>query len=319
MITSHTLCQLFIEENRWNYEHSTIDTFDLAFRHFIEAIGDKRIDRIGLADGERFKSYCMETGRSKTSANMWLRAISRVFSWSVEVKEILVDNPIRRTRQFRITRNPVAFYEDWQVERMLRFAPDLRWKGIILCAWTTGLRRGAILNLTLDNIRNGYVHVESKRKSERTWPWEPKTKEIRQVPMVDQLKWIIDLLGVYYPFQTHQRYAHMLYLQRSGLLKARQRKCPEDNFRRTFVGIQRRAFGRQIGDFHRFRKTYTTNMIEQLPDHIVMSLTGHRDRKTLTHYTGVRKSYYVQARKIVSDRLKNGSLVSTETRLKEVV
>lgn len=319
MITSHTLCQLFIEENRWNYEPSSIDTFVLAFKHFVSAIGNKRIDKIQPADGEKFKSYLMETGRSKNSANMWLRSISRIFSWSVEDKDILPANPLKRTRQFRITRNPVAFYEDWQVERMLRFASDLRWKGIILCAWTTGLRRGAILNLTMDNIRNGYVHVEAKRKSERTWPWEPKTKEIRQVPIVEQLEGIINLLGGHYPFLNHRRYAHMLYMQRSGLLNFRQRKCPEENFRRTFVGIQRKAFGCQIGDFHRLRKTYTTNMIEQLPDHIVMSLTGHKCRKTLTYYTGVRKSFFDQARKIASDRLKKGSLPKTETRLKEVV
>jgi len=319
MITSHTLCQLFIKENRWNYEQSSIDTFVLAFRHLITAIGNKRIDKIVPLDFERFKGFLMETGRSRNSANMWLRSISRVFAWSVEEKNIIAENPLRRIRQFRITRNPVAFYEDWQVERMLRYASDLRWKGIILCAWTTGLRRGAILNLTTNNIRGGYVHVEAKKKSERTWPWEPQTREIRQVPLIEQLGGIIKLLGGHYPFLSPRRYAYLLYQQRSGLLNARQRKCPEENFRRTFVGIQRKAFGRQIGDFHRLRKTYTTNMIEQLPDHIVMSLTGHKCRKTLTYYTGVRKSFMDQARNIASGRLKKGSLPETETRFREVV
>jgi integrase len=277
------------------------------------------IDRISPIDGEKFKGWCMDTGRAKTSANMWLRAISRIFSWAVEDKQILDDNPLRRTRQFRITRNPVAFYEDWQVERMLRFAPNLRWKGVILCAWTTGLRRSAIMNLTQDNIRRGFICVEPKRKSDRTWPWESKMRDTRKVPMVEQLKWIIDLLGCHYPFLTPRRQAHLLYLQKSGLLTATQRKRPEDNFRRTFVSIQRKAFGRQIGDFHRFRKTFTTNMVEQLPEHIVMSLTGHKCRKTLTHYTGVRESFYDQARNIVTDRLKKGTLPSTESLFKEVV
>ena len=319
MMKSHTLCQLFIEENRWNYEQSTLEVFRQAFAHFVEAIGNKMIESIAPIDGERFKGWCMDSGKAKTSANMWLRAISRVFNWSVEEKQILTDNPLRRTRQFRITREPVKFYEDWQVERMLRFAPNLRWKGIILCAWTTGLRRGAIMNLTMDNIRNDYIHVEAKRKTDLTWPWESKTKETRRVPMIEQLKEIIDLLGCHYPFLTHQRYAHLLYLQRTDLLTELQRKRPEDNFRRTFVGIQRRAFGRQIGDFQRFRKTYVTNMVEQLPEHIVMSLTGHKCRKTLAYYTGVRESFYEQARKIVTDRLKNGSLPITETLRKEVV
>jgi len=319
MITSHTLCQLFIDENRWNYEQSSLDTFILAFRHFVAAVGNKQIDAILPIDGEKFKGYLMDTGRSKNSANIWIRSISRVFRWAVEEKEILGDNPMRRTRQFRITRNPVVFYEDWQVERMLRYASDLRWKGIVLCAWTTGLRRGEILNLTRDNIRGGYVHVEAKSKSERTWLWEPKTKEIRQVPIVEALADIIELLGCHYPFLNHRSYAYMLQQQRLGLLTARKRKCPEDNFRRTYVAIQRKAFGRQIGDFHQLRKTYITNMIEQLPDHVVMSLSGHKCRKTLTYYTGVRESFMDQARKIASDRLKKGSLQEPETRLKEVI
>jgi len=250
MLKSHTLCQLFVTENRYNYEQSSLDTFELAFRHFVSAVGDKLISRIEPADGERFKCWCIETGRSKTSANMWLRSIKRILNWSVEDKELLAVNPLAKARQFRITRNPVAFYSDYQVERMLRFAPDLRWKGIILCAWTTGLRRSAILNLTLDNIRDGFIYVEAKKQTERTWPWQPKTKEIRYVPLVEQLGLIIDSLGCYYPFLTYRRYARMLFLQSQGILGARQRKTPEENFRRTFVSIQRRAFGRQIGIFH---------------------------------------------------------------------
>lgn len=305
MIKATTLLQQFIEINRWNYEEATIEVFELAFRNFVEAVGNREITRITSQDGERFKGYVVQTDRQKSSANIWLRAIKRVFRWAVETN-LLNKNPIADIKQFRITQNPVKFFTDSQVKSMIQFAPDLRRKAIILCAWTTGLRRGAILNMTLNNVRNGFVHVEAKRKSKTTWPWEPKTREVRQVPLVAQLHDMIEQLSdCHYPFLSQERYEYLLRMQEAGTMTARQRKCPEENLLRTLIRIQKRAFGRQIGDFHQFRKTYTTNMAESLPEHVVMKLTGHRCRNTLTHYTAVRRSFYQEALKIASERAKN--------------
>ena len=304
MFVATTLCHHYLQENFWLAE-STRDTTERAFRYFAQAVGNRDIDRIEPSDGERFKGWMLKTYRSKTTANIYLRSISRVFSWAVEPMKILKHNPLGGIKQFRTTRKPIAVYEDWQVERMIRFAPNLREKGIILTAWTTGLRRGAILNLTLDNIRNGFVYVEPKRNSSTTWEWEPKDKEIRKVPLVARLKSLLDLLnGCLYPFISQKRYARMIYLNSMGMLTERQRKCPIQNFRRTFVTIQRKAFGRQIGDFHRFRKTYTTMMCEKLPHHFVMRLTGHSNLKTMTYYLASRESHFEQARQIASGRIK---------------
>lgn len=318
MITATTLCQLFLDENVWNYAENTRSTFDRAFRNLAKAVGNRQIDRIERADGERFKGYMLKTHRSKTTANMYLRSIGRVFNWAVETGKLAI-NPIEGIKQFRQTRKPVAVYENRQVERMIRFASDLRWKAIILVAYTTGLRRGAILNLTLDNIRGGYIYVEPKRKTTRNWPWEPKDRECRKVPLVGQLKAVLECLGCYYPLLNHKRYGHMIHLQQLGVLGERQMKCPEENFRRTFVNIQRRAFGRQIGTFHMLRKTYTTNMCEELPEHFVMRLTGHNSLKTMTHYLASRESYYEKARQIASNGITSGPLPQLEARRKKAV
>lgn len=312
-----TLCHHYLQENFWLAE-STRDTTERAFRYFVQAIGNREIDRVEPSDGEHFKGWMLKTYRSKTTANIYLRSISRVFNWAVEPKRILKQNPLSGIKQFRTTRKPIVAYEDWQVVRMIRFAPNLQWQGIILAAWTTGLRRGAILNLTLDNIRNGYVYVEPKRNSRTTWEHEPKDKEIRKVPLVSRLKSIIDLLNGYlYPFISQKRYARMIYLNNLGMLTERQRKCPIQNFRRTFVNIQRKAFGRQIGDFHRLRKTYTTMMCEELPEYFVMRLTGHNNLKTMTYYLASRESYFEQARQIASGRIKK-DLSVTERSPKKV-
>jgi len=307
MLKLKTLCQQFLAENYLLYADSTRDTTERSFRYLVMAKGNRQIDRVTRADIEYYRNWLVKTGRSKTTANIYVRALSPVFEWARVSKKLITENPIRGVKQFRITRKPIFIYEDWQVQRMLRFA-NIRWQGIILTAWTTGLRRGAILNLTLNNIRGGYIYVEPKRNTSVTWEWEPKDKEIRKVPVTDDVKRIIDKLDRFYPFIPAKTYQRFLHLNSLGLLSGRERRCPDWNFRRDFVKIQRRAFGRQIGDFHSLRKTFTTRMCEILPEHFVMRLTGHNSLKTMTYYLASRESYYTDARRIAQSGIKMGPL-----------
>ncbi len=305
MIKATSLCSTYLEENFWLSE-STRTTTERSFTNFAMAVGNREINRIEPNDGEKFKGWMLNTGRSKTTANIYLRSIKRVLNWAVMPKKLLKLNPLRLIKQFKVTRKPVLVYEDWQIEQMLRYAPDKRWYAIILTAWQTGLRRGAILNLRAENIRDGFVYVEPKRNTADTWEWEPKDREIRKVPVTDRLAKLFAELGDSYLMLSPKRIARMLELKRDGFLKESHRKCPLQNFRRTFVKIQKQAFGKQIGDFHRLRKTFTTKMCSQLPDYFVMKLTGHSNLKTMTYYLASRESMYEQARLIASGEEKKG-------------
>lgn len=301
-----TLCQLYLEENFWLAD-STQETTRRAFRYFADIVGNRQISRLCREDGERYKAWLIKTGRSQTTANIYLRSLSPVFNWAVDIKKLINENPVARIRQFRTPRKPIKVYEDWEVDRMIRYAPDLRWRTILVMARTTGMRRGEILNLTLNNIRSGFVHVEPKNNTNDTWPWMPKDKECRRIPLVPIVAEMIRELGSQlYPMLSKRNYENLLRLHRVGLLKGRQRKCPDGNFNRTFRTIQRQAFGRTIGDFHSLRKTFTTRMCEELPDHFVMRLTGHNSLKTMTYYLGVRQSYYQKALEVASNAIKTG-------------
>jgi len=305
MVKLRTLCQNYLAENFWLAE-STKETTERAFRYLIECIGNRNIDRVRYEHCSAYKGWLLKTGRCRTTANIYLRSLSPVFNWAILLK-LLEANPVAKIKQFRVTKKPIRIYDDWQFERMFRFAPDDRWRAILLCAITTGLRRGAILNLTLNNIRGGFVFVEPKRDSKTTWLWEPKDKEVRKVPLIEPLAELIKSLGSHpYPMLRAARYGSIMKLKAVGLLTDRIRRCPEQNFRRTFVNIQRRAFGRQVGDFHSLRKTYTTLMCERLPEHFVMRLTGHNSLKTMTYYLASRESYYETAKEVASQTIKNG-------------
>jgi integrase len=173
-----------------------------------------------------------------------------------------------------------------------------------LTARTTGLRRGELLNLTKENIRDGYIFIEPKTNTDRTWEWEPKDREIRSVPLIASVAKLIDRLECFYPFLSKRRYENLLKLKDLGFLKGRMRGCPYENFRRDFVTIQRKAFGRQIGNFHNFRKTYITDMVSKLPDYFVARLSGHSNVKTLTnYYCAVKDEQYEKARQIVTESM----------------
>jgi integrase len=314
MLKATSLCQLFIEEMRCDYEQTTLDSKKLAFDHFVEAVGNKLIDRVEASDGQRFKSWGVDRGYSKNSINMWFRSIRRIFNWAVE-KELIDVNPLETVKQMKVTHQAVRFYDDDQVGPMLRYARDLRWRAIILAAWTTGFRVGELFNVTRANIRDGCICVEPKGKTAGTWRWECKTKDIRRVPLVDDLAELMERLPCQYPFLRPARWRHLLDLDKRGLLTDRQRKRPEDNYYRTLMTVQRRAFGQKQGTFHEFRKTFVTNLTDRLPLQVVMKLSGHKDERTiLTHYAGIRTSMMDEARKIVSDHVKNGHLLESDAR-----
>lgn len=305
MLKVKTLSENYLRDNFW-LAQSTQDTNKRAVRYLCEAVGNQLLTHLQYKHFERYKGWLVRTSRAKNTANMYLRSVHSMLNWAI-LQRFLTENPMAGLKQFKVTRKPVRIYEDWQIERMVRYALNPRWRALIICARATGLRRGELLNLNKDNIRQGYIYVEPKRNTKKTWEWEAKDKELRRVPLPQALQKMIDRLECYYLFLTAKRYRDLLSLKNTfGTLSEDVRRCPEQNFRRTFVAIQRRAFGRQIGDFHSLRKTYTTCMCEVLPDHFVMKLTGHNSLKTLTYYQGSRESYYEIAREAALGGTKNG-------------
>lgn len=313
MIKLMTLCQIYLQDNFW-LAQSTQETTERAFRWLAQCIGNCLVKDLTAERLEQYKGWLLKTDRRKTTANIYLRSIKTVVAWAVETKKLIEQNPVENVRELRVTRNPVRNYDEYQVERMLKYAPSIQWQGIILVGYTTGLRRGEILNLTWENIRQGFIYVEPKRNTKTTWEWEPKDKEIRRLPLVESVEKMLSYFSreLPYLFIPAKVYSRMLSLRETGILDQKRRNCPLQNFRRTLIAIQRKAFGRQIGNFKMLRSTYTTAMCDKLPEHFVIRLTGHSSTKTLTYYQSARESYYVTAREIASKGIKMGPLACNQ-------
>ncbi len=312
------LCAQYLSVREYELDEATKAGALLACRSYDgmpEAAPLLRLDKVA---GNRFKNWLVASGRSMTTANIYLRTIHPVLSFGVEVG-LWAAHPWDGVKQFDVPEKPVTIYEDEQFERMLYFLPkptaddpdrDLRWLAILWGARTTGFRRGALLNLTWDNIRGGLVWCEPKKATDNTWPWVSKTKRIYKVPLAPQFREALEpFRDRHYPIVSPAMARRLV----SGELAGRWRKCPEFCFTRTFTAIQVRAFGRKVNDFHGFRRTFTTDMAENLPDRAVMELTNHTRRETLNRYTAVRPSHWQAAYNIIANIGRNRASVGLQS------
>lgn len=316
------LCAQYLTVREYELDEATKAGTRLACRSYDgmpEATPLLRLDKVA---GNRFKNWLVASGRSMTTANIYLRAIHPVLQYGVEVG-LWATHPWSEVKQFVVAEKPVTIYDDEQFERMLYFLPrptqddpvrDLRWLAILWGGRTTGFRRGALLNLTWDNIRGGLVWCEPKKQTDNTWPWVPKTKRIYKVPLAPQFREALDpFRDRHYPIVLPSMARRLV----TGELAGRWRKCPEFCFTRTFTAIQVRAFGRKLNDFHGLRRTFTTDLAENLPIQAVMELTNHTRHEAVRRYMAVRPSHWQTAYRVVASIGKRASGVYSPAVLQE--
>jgi integrase len=153
-------------------------------------------------------------------------------------------------------------------------------------------------------FEKGYISVQAKKVKPETWPWAPKSYEVRRVPLTEELANIYTKLlaelppGQPYLMLTEQRYWWLQKLRQQGKMTERMMLEPDENFSKPFKRILRIA---QIdnGCFHDLRRTAITRWSNNLPPQDVQALAGHSDIKTtLTYYSAVSSNILDRARSI---------------------
>ena len=284
-------------------ESSTADICERAFEHLRKAVGDCMLAEFDYGYAERFQTAMIAAGLSDVSANIYVKAVRPVFRWSIDRKLILED-PFAKLQLFRVTAGEIRIYETAEFELMLAVS-DRLWQARLLLAKTAGLRRGEMLNLTIDDcdFGRGIIKVQPKRESAYTWRWVPKGKARRQLPMTkDVSARLIELakgLAADQPYLliTADRYRRIMELKNGGRLKDRIRRCPDENFSKPFERIKRLA-GVSAGTYHDMRRTCITEWLERgLQPHEVKQLAGHVDiDTTMRYYVTTRESLLDRAR-----------------------
>jgi integrase len=284
----------YCEKRKQKLSWAARDQTKYAFRQLIGALGDIPIADITVADAEDWQEYVADL-TSKQTANSYLKAVRPCFNWAVR-REMIEANPFEKLRPYRVTKPEIRVFDGAEVRAILAAAKNEMWRARIIAALSAGLRKGEVLNLTLNDIDfdKQMIMVRPKKDDPKagTWQWEAKDYEIRRLPLVPELhnllvSKILPSLPAGQPYVMLSEKRYFDLRKRIGSLPERIRKRPDENskpFRRILDHAQI-----SNGCFHDLRKTAITRWTHYLPIQEVRRLAGHGDvSTTLKYYAGVR-------------------------------
>jgi integrase len=294
----------YLLRTRTQIEVSTADSAAYRMREFIAAVGNIYADKVKFRHCEKFIQYSLDRGLSPHSVNTNIKMVKRIFSLAIK-REQLEKNPFDGISLIKVPRKQVRLLNEAEFQRLIQNARNLLWKARLLLGKTAGLRRGEVLNLTVQDIdfEKGKIIVQPKQDFGQTWRWVVKDKDRREVPLVEELASLLTQIqlelpdGQPYLMLTAQRYQNVMALKHSDKLIDRVAKCPDGNFRRNFMAVCKRARLEDV-TFHDLRSTCITEWMEQgMMPHEVQRLAGHSSiETTMNYYVGIRESMLQRAR-----------------------
>jgi len=289
---------------------STRNLLKRAWDYLIKTVGDIEMGQFSFKDAERYQTCLIEQGLSRTTANIYVKAVRPVFTKQVEFGTI-TEHPFKHLRLFRVPQDDVRVFESEEIRAILASAPNDVWRCRIW-AGLSGLRIGEVLNLTLADVdfENGYINIQAKKETTLTWYWEPKDIDKRLVPLTPELHRllvtsIIPSLPVGQPYLmlTEDRYLHLQWLRRIGKMSNRIKSCPDGKYCRLFKRILNSAEIKN-GEFHDLRKTAITRWLGSLQVQEVKALAGHASIETTLRY------YYAANNRAIADKARQVKMCS---------
>jgi integrase len=284
-----------LEEVLKKYEenHKDQTSFINSKCHFIENFReyfgkDTRLENIKYVDLETYRNHLKRKLtrakglRSVASINREMACLHHIFQKAVEW-QMLERNPFNQGKSLLAKENNkrVRYLNPEEISALVQECPK-HLKPIVICALNTGMRKGEILSLKWDQVRNGFIYFE-KTKSNRD--------KGEAIPINDDLQPVLDELrreqgpGAEYVF-PFTRGEHTL----KGPEPVRQRKGPAplpdvvQNVRTAFEAALKRA-GIQNFRFHDLRHTAASHMaMNGASMKAIQEILRHKDIKTTMRY-----------------------------------
>jgi integrase len=214
--------------------------------------------------------------RTDAAANREMSCLHHIFTKAVEW-ELMEQSPFDKGRSLMLKENNkrLRFLNEDEIKSLLDACPTYL-RSIAECAIMTGMRRGEILSLKWDQVRNGFIYLE-----------KTKTNEARQIPISDDLDRI---------FKGIRKDQHLTSMHVFTYMGERAQEI-----KRSFKSALKRA-GIQDFRFHDLRHTFASQVLLKggsLKD--IQELLGH---KTMT--MTLRYSHLTQEHKRKAVNLLNG-------------
>lgn len=271
---------------------NTVRLTEHAWAEMLKEVGDMRINRFTRAEAEKIQArWCVRT--TPVTAKIYRKSVSPLFSWSVKMGYIKA-NPFEDVRVPRCVKRQVRVYSNDEFRRLLNACRSLEWVAILLLARTTSMRKTTIQNLTRGDIsfEKDTISVQEKKATDSTFPWQPKDREERPLPLLPQVANILTELlynrpsSQPYLLLKPARYYHLLEMRRLGCMTDQMMLYPISNFDRMFRQIKKRAGVK--GRFHDLKATCLTDLANVLNPAELAVIGGHSDVETTMRYIGIK-------------------------------
>jgi integrase len=214
--------------------------------------------------------------RTDAAVNREMSCLHHIFTKAVEW-EMMEQSPFDKGKSLLLKENNkrLRFLNEDEIHSLLDACPEYL-RRIVVCAVNTGMRRGEILSLKWDQIRNGFIYLS-----------KTKTKEPRQIPIND------DLELLFKEIRKDQHLTSKHVFTNAG----KQVRAIE----RAFGASLKRA-GIQDFRFHDLRHTFASQVLLKggsLKD--IQELLGHKTMNMTLRY-----SHLTQEHKRTAVNLLNG-------------
>jgi integrase len=240
-----------------------------------------------------------KTIRKDASVNRAMSCLRHIFAKAVEW-EMIEQNPFSRGKSLILKENNkrLRFLTEDEISKLLDACPNYL-RNIVECALNTGMRRGEILNLKWNQIRNGFIYLD-----------KTKTNEARQIPINDTLEILFKRIR-----KEHGLKLKHVFLYDGQLVDAKTGKTRKPNAKPKPVTEVKKSFGTALKKagivdfrFHDLRHTFASQLLMKggtLKD--VQELLGH---KTMT--MTLRYAHLTQEHKKKAVNLLNGLTASNK-------
>lgn len=260
---------------------------------------DMDLQDFGYCDAEDYRERLLGRGFSASTVKSYMKAVQLVMNWAWR-RGYRDDDPFAKLRKPRIPQREIRVYSQAELCDILSATPNTIWQARIMTAVTAGLRKAEVLNLTVQDVdfEKGFIRVQAKKETDRTWAWTTKSYSCRRVPLADETNRILvkrlDELpaGQPYLMLSEKRY----WMLRHRRMSPREKLRPDENWRPWTRILETTGI---TGTFHDLRRTCITRWTHGLAPQEVQKLAGHASiTTTMEYYAAVGADVLDRAKKI---------------------
>lgn len=292
-LTFRELVLLFVESRRGSLKSSTLKSYEAHFNNYlIPYFGDKRVATLKTSDVQLFANSLRTTlGKStRAAAVLHPRSIQRIVSTIQSLmhfgrRQGYTDkDPCTGVEFPRLPKPHKAFFSGPDEVKHIISCASARWKPALILASVSGLRRGELLGLRIEDIsfKESKIFVRNSRCLDRDAL--PKSGQERQTPIskatAEMLREVIGTRKTGYLFQNRKGGA-ILLREASTRLEAILKKA---NAKRPGIG------------WHSFRR-YAASRLQQAGCNpvYIQAWLGWADSDTADGYVDTTQQEFMAA------------------------